>query len=93
MVTVQSKPVLYYSEYCDYSSAILQYISHSKVKNDIFFVNIDNRYDHNGEIMIRLDNKTHIPLPNVIKSVPSLLILESNPRSNPNVIVGNHIKE
>lgn len=93
MVTVNSKPVLYYSKYCDYSSAILQYISHSKVKNDIFFVNIDNRYDHNGEIMIKLNDKTHIPLPNVIKSVPSLLILENNPTSNPDVIIGDKIKE
>lgn len=86
---MDSKPILYYSKYCDFCSAILQYISHSKIKKDIFFVNIDNRYENNGEILIRFDNNNTIPLPDIIKSVPSLLVIGVPPE----VIVGDDIKD
>ena len=72
--------ILYYSNYCEHSKNILTVLGKTKVLEDIHFICIDNRTNNNGKIYVRLENGQEILLPNVITSVPSLLLLTDNNR-------------
>lgn len=85
---MNTKPILYYSNFCKFSQGILQSLSQSECKNEIHYINIDNRFKENNQVIIRLENNTCIPLPNIIKHVPSLLLLNKGNK----VLVGNDIK-
>jgi len=86
-----NNPVLYYSSYCSHSDSIIQYISHTKVKDFVHFMNIDNRYNVGNETYIRLKEHIDVPLPTIIHSVPSLL--EINDQGKYNIYIGDNIKE
>jgi len=68
--------ILYYSNYCDNCKKILVSVSQSKVKEDIHFICIDNRYKkQNGSIYIKLQNGEEVILPPTVTNVPALLLL------------------
>ena len=70
------KYVLFYSNHCEHSRKILRALSQSAVSKDISFVCIDSRITKDGTTYAVLESGKHIPLPNVLSEVPSLLMLE-----------------
>lgn len=87
MITESEKPILYYSNFCKYSQGLVQSISHTCIKDDIYYMNIDNRYTgHDNNIYIQLKEQTVVPLPTCIDSVPSLLLSDK-------VLIGNEIQD
>lgn len=81
--------VLYYSNYCQHSKQLIQKLSKSKLKQDVHYINIDNRVTENNSIYIVLQNGTKILLPPNVQRVPCLLLLNRGH----NVIVGEEIEE
>jgi hypothetical protein len=67
--------ILYYSNYCDNCSKLLQIISTSNCKDDMHFINIDKRAKKNGATYIILENGQEILLPPTVTKVPALLLL------------------
>lgn len=79
------KPILYYSNYCKYSQGVIDSLAHTQVKDDVHYMNIDNRFvGQNNKIFIR-NNQHVIPLPENIDSVPSLWMDNT-------VLIGNEIR-
>ncbi len=72
--------VLYYSNHCSNSKALLNYLSKTSVKNDIHFVCIDQRIKKNNRIYIVMSNGSHLPLPENVTGVPALLLLNKGNR-------------
>jgi len=70
------KHVLFYSNHCEHSRKILKILSQSEISNDISFVCIDSRITKDGTTYAVLETGKHVPLPNVLSEVPSLLMLE-----------------
>ena len=69
--------ILYYSNYCQYSKNVLHKISkNSNSIPELHFICIDNRVVENGETYIILENGQKILMPQIIKTVPSLLHLK-----------------
>jgi len=59
--------ILYYSNYCDNCSKLLQIISTSNSKKEMHFINIDNRKKKsNGATYVVLENGQDILLPLII---------------------------
>jgi phage-related protein len=86
--------ILYYSNYCQHSKQILQELSRHKVKDEIHFVCIDRRYRKSNEMYVILDNGIELLVPNVIKRVPSLLLLtRGNMVLEGNQQIFNHLRE
>ena len=84
------KPILYYSNLCKHSQELLQYVSKTPYHKNVNFICIDNRFiDKNNQIQIVLEDNSHIPLPEIINKVPSLLLIHKNNM----VILGNNIKQ
>jgi hypothetical protein len=82
--------ILYYSNYCNNSSQIIQKLATSQLKNDIHFISIDDRMKRSdGTTYIRLKNQQEIVLPHTVDKVPALLLLN---RGN-QVVFGNQILE
>ena len=80
--------ILYYSNYCDNCSKLLQFISKSNVKDDMHFINIDKRVKKgNGATYVILENGQEILLPPTINKVPALLLLNKSHH----VLFGNDI--
>lgn len=67
--------ILYYSNHCNHCKNMLTLLSRSEVKKDIHFLCIDKRIKKNGTIYIVLENGQEIMMPSVIRSVPSMLLL------------------
>ena len=71
--------VLYYSKYCQNSNNVLKFLGKSDLQNSIHFLCIDKRRrDQKGNLYIILDNGMNILLPESIKQVPALLLLNKN---------------
>ena len=71
--------VLYYSQYCQNCSTLLQTLSKSSVKDDMHFICIDKRTkDNKGQTFIILQNGQKVILPPTITKVPALLLLNKN---------------
>ena len=71
--------VLYYSQYCQNCSTLLQSLSKSSVKDDMHFICIDKRTkDDKGQTFIVLQNGQKVILPPTITKVPALLLLNKN---------------
>jgi hypothetical protein len=71
--------VLYYSQYCQNCSTLLQTLSKSSVKDDMHFICIDKRTkDDKGQTFIILQNGQKVILPPTITKVPALLLLNKN---------------
>ena len=78
---------IYYSNHCNKSKELLNFLYKSPFRNKFKYVNIDNRIKENNQIFILLNNGQKFPLPGQIKSVPSLL----NPETG-EIFVGDQIK-
>ena len=70
--------VLYYSKYCLNCNNVLKVLSKSDVQKSIHFLCIDKRKHENGKVYIILENGMNILLPDAIKQVPTLLLLNKN---------------
>ena len=80
--------ILYYSNFCEHSKKLLQYVHKSGSTKDMHFICIDKRVkDDNGKIYIVLQNGQKILMPENVKSVPALLLMAQNYR----VIYGDEI--
>ena len=70
--------ILYYINYCDNCSKLLQIIANSNSKKDMHFINIDKRTKKNGATYIILENGQEILLPPTVSKVPALLLLNKS---------------
>jgi hypothetical protein len=70
--------VLYYSNFCENSKSILSSLAKSSVRNNLHFICIDKRIQKNNSIYIILENNQEILLPETIKAVPALLLINNN---------------
>tara|TARA_X000000950_G_C13902872_1_gene655560 strand:+ start:1151 stop:1747 length:597 start_codon:yes stop_codon:yes gene_type:complete len=78
---------IYYSNHCNKSKELLNFLYKSPFRNKFKYVNIDNRIKENNQIFILLNNGQKFPLPSQIRNVPTLL----NPESG-EIYVGDQIK-
>jgi hypothetical protein len=70
------KYILYYSNYCEHSKRLLLTLAKQKIEvNDISYICIDRRKVVEAGICAVLDNGKEIPIPENIKEVPSLVML------------------
>lgn len=82
--------ILYYSNYCENCSKLLQVIAKSNSKNDMHFINIDKRTKKaNGATYVILENGQELLLPPTINKVPALLLLNKSHH----VLFGNDINK
>jgi hypothetical protein len=72
--------VLYYSNYCKYSSKTLQYITKYNLMGSMNFVCVDKRIKdiETNQTLIILENGKRVSLPPNIHSVPCLLQITNN---------------
>ncbi len=68
------KHELYYSQYCKYSSSILQELNKAGLQQTFNYICIDKRFVKNNVTYIMLPNGQHFPLPPMINRVPVLLL-------------------
>ena len=80
---------LYYSNFCQHSQRVLQFLVKGNLVEKINFLCIDNREKNpaNNQIFIVLENGKKIAMPPNIQSVPSLLLVRQGYR----VILGDDI--
>jgi hypothetical protein len=70
---------IFYSNFCEPSKKLLQNISKTQNVNDIHFVCVDKRVkDSNGKIYVILQTGQKIIMPENVKRVPALLLLNEN---------------
>jgi hypothetical protein len=67
--------ILYYSNYCDKSKAILTKLAKSKIQEDIHFICIDKRVKTGTTWHIVLETGAQVLLPPQVNKVPALLLL------------------
>ena len=82
------KHELYYSQYCKYSSTILQELNKAGMQQKFNYICIDKRFVKNNVTYIMLPNGQHFPLPPMINRVPVLLL---KPKFE--ILSGNQILE
>lgn len=72
--------ILYYSNYCNHSQKLIQYISKHNLIDKLSCVCIDNRSrdSQNNNIIILLENGSKVYLPPSIQSVPTILRKSKN---------------
>lgn len=66
--------VLYYSNYCKHSKELLSVVAKSIIKQNLYFVCIDKRVNKGGVIHVVMENGKDIKLPEIIKTVPSMIL-------------------
>jgi len=68
--------IFYYSNFCEHSKKLLQYITKTPIIDEIHFISIDKRVkEKDGKIYIILENGQKIIMPEHIDKVPALLLL------------------
>ena len=67
--------ILYYSNYCNHCKGLLMKLSKSEISEDIHFLCIDKRVKKEGKTYIKLENGQELMLPDLIKRVPSMILL------------------
>ena len=80
--------VLFYSNHCEHSRALLGTLSKMAIAEQTSFVCIDSRFNREGTIFARLQDGKEVPLPAVLSDVPALLMLEKGNA----LIVGDEIR-
>ena len=87
------KYILFYSNFCKYSSELLLQVSKTDIKNEIKFICIDNRIQESGSNYAILKNGNKILIPNSIHAVPSMILLNYGNKiiSGPEII--NYLNE
>lgn len=83
-----SKPELYYSKYCKYSSIILEEINKHGLQSKFDYICIDSRTMKDNSYYIHLLDGTQKLLPPMINRVPILLL-----KPNYEILSGNQILE
>ena len=82
--------ILYYSNFCPNSKELIKELSKSSIKDDIHFINIDQRVTKpDGATHIILQNGQELLLPPTINKVPALLLLNHGNK----VLFGEEINE
>ena len=81
--------ILYYSNFCQHSKALLQNVGRSpEISKDVHFICIDKRVKkEDGKTYVVLENGQQIIMPENVSKVPALLLLNDNYR----VIYGEEI--
>lgn len=79
--------VLYYSKYCKNCNNIIYKLSRNNVKDDVHFLCIDKRKKLGGKIYIILSDGKELLMPDEIKKVPALLLINRGNR----IIYGEEI--
>jgi len=69
--------ILYYSNYCEHSKKIVQYLTKANLGKDVHFICIDNRVKQDNKTFIVLDNGQKIIMPETVNRVPALLLLNN----------------
>ena len=69
--------ILYYSNYCEHSKKIVQYLTKANLGKDVHFICIDNRTKQDNKTFIVLDNGQKIIMPETVNRVPALLLLNN----------------
>lgn len=81
--------IIYYSNYCKNCKNLLNILSRTELIKNIHFICIDKRTQKNGKTYVILESNQEVILPDDIKSVPALLLLNDNYR----VLYGDNIIE
>ena len=82
--------ILYYSNFCPNAKELIKELSKSSIKDDIHFINIDQRVTKpDGATHIILQNGQELLLPPTINKVPALLLLNHGNK----VLFGEEINE
>ena len=85
--------ILYYSNFCEPSKKLLQTVTKSQNVKDIHFICIDKRVkDETGKTYIILQNGQKIIMPENVKRVPALLLLNQNYKVIYGDDIYNHLK-
>jgi hypothetical protein len=70
--------IVYYSNFCEPSKKLLQTLAKTRLKEQVHFICIDNRFkDAHNRVLIEL-NGQHLTLPPNVTKVPSLYMIEAN---------------
>jgi len=69
--------ICYYSNFCEPSKKLLQVLSHSKLKNEVHFICIDQR-TREGNRTILVVQGQRVVLPDAVTRVPALFLVEQN---------------
>ena len=72
--------ILYYSNYCKNCKNLLTLISRTELVKTIHFICIDSRVQKNGKTYVILESNQEVVLPESVKSVPALILLNDNYR-------------
>ena len=70
--------ILYYSNFCEHSTKLLQTLTKQDFKKEIHFICIDKRIQEGNKMYIILQNGQKIIMPENITKVPALLLLNQN---------------
>jgi hypothetical protein len=70
--------ILYYSNFCENCKKLLTILSKSGIKNNIHYICIDKRINKNNSVYVVLENNQEILLPNTVKAVPALVLINKN---------------
>ena len=84
--------ILYYSNFCEHSTKLLQLLSKLELKKDIHFLCIDKRVNENGKTFIILQNGQKIIMPENVTKVPALLLLNQNYKVLYGELINDYLK-
>lgn len=70
--------IVYYSNFCEPSKKLLQTLAKTKLKEEVHFISIDQRFkDAQNRTMIELNGQV-LMLPSCVTKVPALYLIDAN---------------